>query len=589
MKNTPFLSIIGIIAAIVIALVAYNQYNPNILGAGETIYRPVYGSIGCESTASLVRTPLLYFDESGVLVYLCTDTDCRIESINTVNTCNLFGISNHASSIDYKINGEPYKTCRIGTGYDDNWGACSPIFGQGDTITLKINCLIGSSYVPYEAYGVATYHKIQLYNYPDSGKFKVAGGEHCYTAQSKQTVATLQPSTSADLAKTAMWKTTQATTKVGEAVSPYFKANTEEGTTQINSKNFYYLPIGDYLPYIIDWVQISDYNTNVFTPSKGTYAGKTVLCDIGTGTRKIYLIESVPTMSGTSYRIPTTDLGTVQCCVNPDCFGNGYMCDTASTFTCVQSAQQGCVSDINCPDVKGMDSSGKPYARIGKCVNKVCQYTETAVECNFANDCPYKSGYYAECANYACLYTNQNQKVLCPYGSCCTGQGNYYARPNCDAGQTCCGSNGIIGTCRTGTTCGSQVCQTDAYCNDNNASTTDKCVSGKCVNAPVVAQTCEDKCKIEILGWKTNWQDPMCYGTCSFTALVNGVLKITEILIKFVMSGVVALLIALVFRTMMTPKTPKGRGKTQQNTLGISLLSVVIWGLTWLIIWVIIG
>lgn len=76
--------------------------------------------------------------------------------------------------------------------------------------------------------------------------------------------------------------------------------------------------------------------------------------------------------------------------------------------------------------------------------------SQISVQCTKSSDCPYKEGYYAECTSeYTCLYTRQDIKQNCPYGSCCSGEGNYYPK-SCDSGQTCCWSNNEIGQCSVG-------------------------------------------------------------------------------------------------------------------------------------------
>ncbi len=113
----------------------------------------------------------------------------------------------------------------------------------------------------------------------------------------------------------------------------------------------------------------------------------------------------------------------------------------------IVNPRRSCISDLQCGDSTGRDENGKQYTNDGSCINGYCQWTKKYVECIKDADCPYKSAYYAECTqDYECLYTAESQKVPCPYGSCCSGEGTYYPK-NCASGQDCHWVNSEIGRC----------------------------------------------------------------------------------------------------------------------------------------------
>lgn len=569
MKNKNRL-ITGILLFLIVFIIMAGMMNFAGIKLGTTsqIYRPVWGSIGCEETGATPNTPAKYFSYEGEISYLCIDTNCHISSIDLSKGCEIVDVFGNKvldgfHDVILDINGQQQTSCL-------NMQNCyAKTASQGDVINLRGVCSIGKPYVGV-AKAVFNYNEISLKKWQEGAPFSMTG-DHCYTQSAKSYFGNLQPSLT-DKQKTEIWKSTQDKSILGKVVEAIIGSDTN---TKTNSEGKEYIPLGKYVPYIVKWEALEGLNANlwVYTPTGGNYAGENVLCD--KATRRLYLLESVSTQSAT-YTIPTKELGTMECCINSDCLSSDLVCDvTGGTFTCKSSGEvkNKCFSDSECDDTWGRDASGKPYIRDGRCTSGYCQWTKKSVECLKKADCPYKAGYYAECSeDYKCIYTGENQKTACPYGSCCSGEGNYYTK-DCSIGQTCCWSNNVIGECKVGG-CGAQ-CQTDAECNDGNWNTKDYCQYGKCINEEQDRgnKTCEEKSKRTIFGFTYN--DPINYAFC----ILEAGIKFTVNVIKFILASILAVISMLIFHKILSNKAKK------KDRIAVLFIAIAVGLLILVIIW----
>jgi len=561
------------------------------VGSGEQIYRPIWGSIGCEltgSTPQFTRT----LDQSGSATVTCLGSNCKITHINQA-ACGFLdqrivhGSVGYSTAYNYEEltqlignQGDQFKV-QVRCFDPIYYGVCSSVLGAFGTLfsdycrQISTNPSLGS----IQGY----WNEVELKKFQDGAKFQVSGGKNCYVASTKSQFNPLQPY---DESKTSLWKTISSKTILGQLVNPYIGG--ELGNTKLNQDNAEYLPLGKYIPYLVEWKPISPIQQNIYKPTKGKFIGKEVICD--TALNKMYQLEVVSTPSG-SYKIPTKDLGSVECCNNVDCYGNyqNLICGIDSgTFKCEpksEECQTPCISDLQCPD-NVVRRNGIPYVMEGNCdfSDKCCTYTEKQVGCIDDNDCPARYGYIVECASdHTCLYIKQDQKTSCPQ-DCCSGRSNYYAK-SCAFGLTCCWENDVWGYCKT--RCDAE-CMSNSDCNDGNSKTKDWCEYGKCEHEWIDQGPCEEQCttQIDLVLYKSTFIDPFCYLGCTINEAVKGTLMITYIFIKFMFA---LILVGVMSKVAYVGLKGKKKRRWKKNDREIIILISILAGLlSGYILWVII-
>jgi len=578
---------IGLIALVVLAVLAVGYFGGLRLEAGEQIYRPIWGSIGCELTGA---TPgfTKQLNQDGATSFTCLGSNCKITHVNQA-TCGW---------MDQRIvHGS------VGYGEANNYEELTQLTGnQGDQFNVHIRCFNPVYYAVCSAiptFGtlfnqycmdISTnpssgsvqgyWNGAELKRFQDGAKFHVSGGGDCYVASTKTQFNPLQPY---DESKAAMWKSITQKTILGQLVGTYLGG--DEGTININPDGAEYLPLGKYIPYIVEWKPISPILQNVYNPTDGKFSGKEVICD--TALTKMYQLETISTPSG-SYKIPTKDLGYVGCCNNVDCYGNyqNPICGIESgTFECEPKSgecQTPCVSDLQCPGNVFRKPDGTPYVLEGMCVSNCCEYTEKQVQCINDLDCPARYGYIAECKlDNTCVYILEEQKTPCPY-DCCSGRENHYVK-SCVFGLSCCWENDVWGNCKT--VCDAE-CMTYTDCDDNNPKTIDKCVYGECKHELILeTEPCEEQCTTHLdLGiYKTSFIDPFCYAGCIINMMVKETLHVTYTLIKFILVLVVMFVVVKLGYKEIIGKSKKKKKKEVAMIMAM-LISILAGYVLWMVI-----
>ncbi|KKU73066.1 MAG: hypothetical protein UX98_C0012G0026 [Parcubacteria group bacterium GW2011_GWA2_47_26] len=135
-------------------------------------------------------------------------------------------------------------------------------------------------------------------------------------------------------------------------------------------------------------------------------------------------------------------------CSGGSCAGTPMTCATPPSAVCVD------------------DATLRTYAATGACSAGVCNYTVTDTTCNDSNACTADS-----CVSGVCVYT----PITCttPPVAVCADDATLrtYAETGMCAGGVC------------------SYTLTDTTCNDSNACTTDSCLAGMCMTAPITCTT----------------------------------------------------------------------------------------------------
>ena len=462
------------LAIILVVLMVYSYNTGNdFIGSreanvgGVTVYRPVYGSIGCD--ISPAQAPDQINITNGHGSYFCIGKDCYITTVPAKTSCSL---GNHVTTM---VNNDP--TTKINVFSFSGGDTIAPLvtgikLKQGDTLDVTWKC-----YVPVTGVDVGSpnsfsmpilYTRYTLMKSMDGNTVPlVLSPDDCILSDFKDRISALDPAV-------AQQKTTvnNVWQNWGSNVLgiPLSKPTTNNNAVWQTVKNpvtqIQYVSAGYYTLFLYDWKPI-ELGVNLYTPTVGPYVGHGQLyCSIADDS--LWKVESVGTNAGGTYAVPTQQVaspGTI-CCVNAECPA-GKSCDAGNTFKCVDSAnatskQCPTGSNIECGgnSLPGHDANGKAIISVSVCNKdtKMCEASTKAVQCVVSADCPdlrdASGNLEPKTCNgltNACEYVDKSKiKTVCPEGSCCSGNGNYYAMSCVDRGypgMKCCPENKDVGTC----------------------------------------------------------------------------------------------------------------------------------------------
>jgi len=204
--------------------------------------------------------------------------------------------------------------------------------------------------------------------------------------------------------------------------------------------------VGDNYIFVKDWeTGIADISLTYDKDNNPYWCGGV------SGSRKIYRVEEITSVSGKCYAIPKSIyLSNVECCFPADCSWKGttYTCNP-ETWKCEETKP--CNTQLDCDQVFGE----------GICQNKqvikwTCDFSEKWG--NYAGTCTKQTKSVSQCPSDCTSdeYYNEDEgkckpRVVlldCPAGKCCKSGGNYKPK-DCPSGLNCCLTAGsIIGNCK---------------------------------------------------------------------------------------------------------------------------------------------